>query len=169
VHNGEIGCWKALKKQVVHMLSQDSFSLIEGSTDSEYIFALFLDQYKKYTGDTNALVKATQDTINLIEELVKPFDNQKGETTLNLGITDGTQVICTRFSTGNKHLSLYYCPSLVFQEDLNQWQQDRTVNYSSGTVVASEPLNLNRSEWSEVPKNHLLHIGKGADCNLIPL
>ena len=151
------------------MLSQESFSIIEGSTDSEYIFALLLDAYKKYSTDPDALLKATVDTVHLIQELVKPFDNQKGETTLNLGITDGDQVICTRFSTGTKHLSLYYSPSLVFQKELNQWQQDKTMDFTSGTVIASEPLNGNRSEWTEVPKNHLVHITKTRECKVIAL
>jgi len=108
VHNGEISCFKMLKKQLVHLISEESFLLIEGSTDSEHIFALFLDHYKKRVKDNDpqALLNATKDTVSLIEELVKPY-NDIAETTLNIAITDGQQSVCTRFSTGKKPLTLY--------------------------------------------------------------
>ena len=72
VHNGDIGCFKStskwciinhiieIKKQLVHVLSEESFLLIEGSTDSEHLFALFIDQYRQYEGSDNQLVEAVK-------------------------------------------------------------------------------------------------------------
>ena len=46
MHNGHVGGFRALRRRLLERLSDEAFSLIGGSTDSEHVFALFVDHYR---------------------------------------------------------------------------------------------------------------------------
>jgi glutamine amidotransferase len=153
VHNGDIGCFKKIKKKIVHLLSEESFLLIEGSTDSEHIFALFIDKYRQFEGSENALSNALKETLQEIMTLVEPYSD-KFECTLNIGITNGKEVLCSRYSTGKSCLSLYYSTKVYFGKKLSE-----SIDIvSHGTIIASEPLGHDRNMWKEAPVNSIIHI-----------
>jgi len=159
MHNGDIGCYKQLKKQILHLLSDEALNVMEGSTDSEQIFGIFLDQYRKRDReDPNSLVEATIETVTLIDQIVRPY-NETQQTSLNLAISDGNQIVCTRFCTGDRPTSLYYNPRIALQDCSNpQCKHSNDGEERFGVVVASEPLNDDKENWKQVPKNHLLHV-----------
>jgi hypothetical protein len=89
-----------IKKQLVHLLSEDSFLLINGSTDSEHFFSLFVDKYKEaMKGDhTNPIVEALkvckslgigshhyQNAIKHLLEICAPYLSETCEIALNIG------------------------------------------------------------------------------------
>lgn len=65
---------------------------------------------------------------------------------LNLAVTNGTEMAFTRYSTEGPGNSLY------FVED--------TAAFPGGIVVASERLDGDEG-WREVPDRHLLTVGDG--------
>jgi predicted glutamine amidotransferase len=92
-------------------------------------------------------------------KLVQPFSAE--ETTLNVAITDGNQVVASRFSTGSTMLSLYYCEKMHVPRaptSKAQLRSSTTDMAAFGSMVASEPLGSDRSLWHEIPKNHIVHI-----------
>lgn len=44
MHNGGVFKFEKLKKEFVHRLSTEAYSMISGTTDSEHLGALFIDQ-----------------------------------------------------------------------------------------------------------------------------
>jgi len=47
MHNGLVACFSQVKRDILNILSQKSFDMIKGGTDSEHVFALWLDLYRK--------------------------------------------------------------------------------------------------------------------------
>jgi hypothetical protein len=90
---------------------------MEGTTDSEQIFGIFLDHYRnKKKGDPMALVEATKETIMVIDELVRPY-NEIEQTSLNLGTIYyfySTNFHSDfRWRSGSLHSFLYWKPSYI--------------------------------------------------------
>lgn len=53
MHNGGIGEFQAVKRQLLRMLSNSSYDWMQGTTDSETIFALFVDNYSALQGEAS--------------------------------------------------------------------------------------------------------------------
>src|SRR5215831_18459952 len=51
MHNGDLGGFREMRRAIIELLSDDAFAWVKGSTDSEHIFALFIDHYAKTPGD----------------------------------------------------------------------------------------------------------------------
>jgi len=165
VHNGDVGCFKLIKKEIVHLLSEESFLLVLGSTDSEHIFALFVDQYKKRIDDDNRIVNALKDTLSILKSLVAPYLDHH-ECTLNIGITNGKEVVASRFTTSKNLLTLYYCPKVTMSHCPTD---DCEEVMKHGAMLASEPLGHDRSNWREIPRNNIIQIFKDQSVVFHPL
>ncbi len=67
MHNGELDGFADMRRKILSRLSDQSFRWIKGSTDSEHIFALFIDNYLSSDAkqDSPARMKdAMQTTLN---------------------------------------------------------------------------------------------------------
>ena len=127
MHNGGIPDFHLIKYPLMQILDEDSFNKISGNTDSEYIFALFLSLLPD-KHDLNVELKVfastVEKTIACILELCETYtQTHKGygrkphACSLNLVVTDGCNIIATRYRTdcdtsktpnGSEPPSLYY-------------------------------------------------------------
>lgn len=160
VHNGTIREFGQIKRALLHALSDGSFSLIKGQTDSEHFFALLMDTlYKKniFSQQQPTLTQMKQavcSTIKYINKLIHKIAFSR----LNTVLTDGKQLLATRYvsTMDQESLSLYYCTHYH-------------PNGGAYIIVASEPLTDYHEAWSEVPENHLLIINEQLQIELTPL
>ena len=140
VHNGTIDNFNKIRRLLMEQLSDDLFLAIKGNTDSECLFFLIM-QYV-HSGCGMPLEDA-------IKKAFKWINNAQAEgdfSRLNIVITDGRDMIATRFSsTNNKILSLSYSKAK-----------------GESFIIASEPLDDHVAEWHEVPINHYLYIKNNA-------
>ena len=169
MHNGGIANFRVLRRPLQNMLSQSSFNMIAGTTDSELAGALFVDQLpdrNPYVAHPpQAVTAALRRTIHLIHDLAQQYGDPSNPATkissLNFAVSDGRTTVCSRFrdSTIEEPPSLYYCQytkhARVEGESEFYYESDRPV---LGVLVGSEPLNYNASIWHLVPKNHLITI-----------
>ena len=90
MHNGEIYEFNRVKRHLRHLLDDDIYNWVKGDTDSEHLFALFL-QLAKGRDLTNLSVVADVllETMEKIEELVKEY-GKTGPSYFNICLTDGT-------------------------------------------------------------------------------
>ncbi len=143
-HNGDIS--KFYKIETQSLLAPYLFKKIQGETDSEFLFYLFLQQIpdlnKKYTGIEmyNFLLKA-------ITQIIKLTDNKPSS--FNICVTNKYSTVITRFinNTEDEPPSLYYKKT---EKDI---------------IVSSEPLTYSNN-WILIPKNHFIIIEKGVSFNL---
>ncbi|KAF2736050.1 N-terminal nucleophile aminohydrolase [Polyplosphaeria fusca] len=135
MHNGGIGCWKQIKRRLAMSLNEQWFTLVQGSTDSEWAFALFLDCLDRagYHPDKvlekggfghTILRKAILKTIERINTFIKEVVGEDGtgsedsRSLLNFAVTDGDNVVCTRYvsSKTDEAASLFFSSGTSWQE-----------------------------------------------------
>lgn len=148
MHNGRLDKFDSIRRAIINQLSDRAFNYIKGNTDSEYAFAMFLDQINFDSQASTATMKAAlYETINKIMALRVAADAQTNAF-INFAVTNGQSMLFTRFCTkeGVRPASLFYCV-------------DHSGNESSKTItVASEPLSVDKVNWHKVERNHLVQI-----------
>ncbi len=161
-HNGEVGGFRAIRRQIQSELSEEAFNLLRGSTDSEHLFALFANNFGHYSGSStlDAMASALGDAITTVEAL----KNEQGIDTasmLNVVLTDGESAVVTRYASSGqqKPHSLYLHQGSAY-ECVDGVCHMRDRSESGNTVlVASEPLSHDDG-WKRVDANCMLLIDK---------
>jgi len=153
MHNGEIHNFTQLKRHMRHLLEDDIYNWIKGDTDSEHLFALFL-QLSKGRDLTNLEVvgDVLQETMQRVGELILEY-SKKGPSYYNICITDGKRIVATRYCTqlNKKTLTMHYL--VGYSPTLQElWS---TPSY---VVVSSEKLNDLDVGWEEVPPQSMILI-----------
>ncbi|KAF2873567.1 nucleophile aminohydrolase [Massariosphaeria phaeospora] len=139
MHNGGIGCFKQIKRRLALSLNEQWFTLVQGSTDSEWAFALFLDCLDKAgncpSADPGAggfghtvLRKAVLKTIQRINGFIKEVVGEAGagsedsRSLLNFAVTDGESVVCTRYvsSRTDEAASLFFSSGTSWKESSSE-------------------------------------------------
>lgn len=168
MHNGNIGCWKHVRRALALDIGHKWYNVVQGNTDSEWAFALFLDSLQKagcdpdYLGDGEGdggfghkvLREALLTTIKRINALIEAVpegerDNEDGRSLLNFAVTDGQSVICTRYvsSTTDEAASLYFSSGTSWKEvGKGMFKMERRDKGADIVLVASEPLTFERGE-----------------------
>jgi glutamine amidotransferase len=129
MQNGGIGGWKlGVKRKLVSDINDRWFEGVQGSTDSEWAFALFLDCLEKHCGvdpddagkqrhgfGHTVLRRAMLQTIARINGYVAGLapavrDAHDVRSLLNFAVTDGKSVVCTRYvsSKTDEAASLFF-------------------------------------------------------------
>lgn len=192
MHNGAISNFKLLKLALLNLLTYDVFRGITGSTDSEHIFALFLNHLPcteraiSVEEFITAVEKTMSDVLQLCAShgIVEPCS-------LNFVISDGITVIATRFRSGKEAPpSMYYNYGSEFVCDDGHFL-GKNVDKPRDIVISSAPLSRESidgenedsvegsiGQWILIPRDHMLVVvgdptGKDisivSDCFLRPL
>lgn len=162
MHNGQIYNFLAIKRVLRRMLDDDIYNEIQGDTDSEHLFALFLQLSKKTNlfsiTDTASLLL---ETLTIVLGLVKQ-SGQKGPSSFNFCLTNGEYMIATRYSSDPKVV-----PESLHYLEVRQPQDDEQRDC---VLVASERLtDMSSFEWREVPANHILLVDKNKQVTTYPM
>ena len=168
MHNGGLGGWKYIKRRLAERLADKWYLGVQGGTDSEWAFALFLDTLERLGRDPSdcpetgfgptVLRKAMEQTIAQINEMTdaipqSTIQNEDVDTRslLNFAVTDGHSVICTRYISSSKDeaASLYYSSGTQWATrtsapDDRHYQMERRDKGADIVLVASEPLTFER-------------------------
>jgi glutamine amidotransferase len=136
-HNGFITDFRrGAQRAIREGLGREAYESIEGSSDSEHIFALVLDARRP-------LPEAVRGAVARLEAICETLD-RTAVATLLLG--DGEQLVGARWAHKLKPATLYWSP------------------FKDGVCLASEPLDGTR--WKEIPPGHLAIARAGDDLRL---
>jgi predicted glutamine amidotransferase len=161
MHNGWIGGFHTIKRRLQNGLSDPAWDGIEGSTDSEHAFALFIDKVggPDAVRTTTELRTALVDTLLQLSEICASSGVPE-PSICNFAVTDGVSTIVSRKSTGNdRGASLYFSvgAEYVYEgEDCDMLPARDGV--CRAVMVASEPLTRRIEDWVEIPPNHTIAI-----------
>lgn len=183
MHNGHVPGFIKFKRHLQNELCEEFFHFPQGSTDSEWIFALFLNELSKLADPKSACFPyaTLKDTMLITIQKVKNWWAQAGvqePCLLNFAITDGRSVVATKYVTSltQEAASLYFSTGTSFEanerdqrylgpsylEDDHQSRpaaQYRMRKYDKRekiVLIASEPLTFEKSDWLEVPCQTLI-------------
>ena len=138
-----------LKKSIINKLSEDCFLGVHGSTDSEYLFALFLTflPNKDEGTDIDDTIKAVEKTIATVLELGLAAGVTE-PCSLNIVISDGINVIATRYRNGvQMPPSLYYKYGCEFTCKNGRFDATSCKD-ASEVVISSAPLSGEHADFA---------------------
>ncbi|KAK6202344.1 nucleophile aminohydrolase [Scheffersomyces amazonensis] len=179
MHNGGISSFDLIKKRLINYIEDKFFFIIQGSTDSECCFALFLDTLFKMGYDpadrniqySNIILrKALLKTIELLKDWQTSVTSEPS--LLNFAITDGESIVISRYVTSKTEeaASLHFSTgSKFFEYEPGLFKMERLNRSQDVIFVASEPLTFERGDWLCVPSNTTLTITKNNTVLMHPI
>jgi glutamine amidotransferase len=136
MHNGQIRDFEKLRRPLQAMLDDELYNAQRGSTDSELLFLLALQ---------NGLDKAPQGalakTVEIIEDTARELDLQP-LVRLTAAFSDGKRLFAVRYSSDEIAPTLYV--------------SDNTVSH--GICLVSEPLDEHGPNWRSIDANQFVTI-----------
>ena len=168
MHNGDICQFQSVRRSILTALSDDSFRIISGETDSEHLFALFLDCWQDVDKEDPLLgmAAALEATILRTVELLQQ-KGLTGECQFNLAVSDGKRAVATRCGTGEPKK----IPSLYWHEGRRYIVEDgicRMIDcdvQSDTVIIASEPLS-NDPGWEPIEPNSMILVAQDHKVSL---
>lgn len=139
MHNGFIANFRqTLYRPIRERLSDTTYQTIQGSTDSEHIFALILHELE--TTPTLSLAEALHQALSILIDLGQQHGT---EFSANVILSDGQQLVASRFASRPPMPSLYWLRDDVLMPD--------------AVLIASEPLFA--GNWMPFPDASILAVG----------
>ena len=174
MHNGTIeGFWQ-IRRRLRQSLPDHLYNNIEGTTDSEHAFAVFLnllgDANREHSADElgRTLVK----TVAHLERWTAEMNSAK-PSYYNFAVTDGQSVAAIRYVSEPtiEPASLYYAAGRKYQCSNGVCQLVDCDPREKAVVIASERLSEDNNHWIRVAPNHLLMVNKDleAKVELMPI
>lgn len=169
-HNGHLREFRRMRYELVKHIRPEFAQMIEGTTDSEWIYALVLSQLDDPLGvpETDELAQATATALQVLRE-VRTREGIAISSPVNLFVTTGESLVATRFSfdygwyppedtmleVDLPYVSLWYTVGGRYAE-----HEGETKMVGEGPVrsllIASEPLTVDVSTWLEVPEYSMI-------------
>jgi len=174
MHNGSVAGFVKNKRRLMQQLTDETHATIQGTTDSEYLFARFRDHFatSDHSDDTQRMAAALTDTILETARLTaetETGDMPSHHSSLNLAVTDGISAVVSRFSSGDTDSpSLYTTIGTHCVCENGMCRMAACGDCQSAVLVASEPLN-DDAGWNRVSHNQLLLIHPDASVETRPI
>jgi len=173
MHNGQLGGFAKIKRHIAQSLSDEAYNTIKGSTDSEYLFATFIDEYlqipqmEEWDRIATSMMQAIRRVLDLINEYAGGALSY-----INIVLTNGHLALAVRLTTDKPseadslYINLgkkYICENGVCRM-LSPGEHEKSV------IISSEPLSKDPG-WESIPVNSmiLVHEGKIRDRMTINL
>jgi glutamine amidotransferase len=165
-HNGHLREFARMRFDLVQHIRPELAQRIEGTTDSEWIYALVLSQLDDPYGrpETRELADATAAALRILRE-VRAQHGIDTSSPVNLCLTTGDSLVATRFSfdygwypdedalleTDLPYVSLWY--TIGGEYAPRDGASAMTASDAPRSLlIASEPLTVDISTWLEVPE-----------------
>ena len=159
MHNGVLGGFKEMRRKLLRQLDDVAYDAILGSTDSEHVFGMFLqeieDPFKHVTCEEMA--DALERMFAKLSDLLIQHEIRQ-HSYLNLAVTNGTSMIQVRYTTNPnvQPASLYYMHGKEYHCRGEICIMEPSFGKPSAIVVASEPFTARRSDWMKVERNAMM-------------
>lgn len=173
MHNGGIGNFRAVKRHLRHLLEDDIYEWIQGETDSEHLFALFLQLAKgKDLKKISVVADVLEKTLEKIIQLIAKFSDASAEPSyFNICLTNGNQIWATRYCSEKNIIpeTMHYSVGRGFIEKDGRYHMLPSKGDPGSLLIASEKLTNFHTEWHDVPPNHLVMVDSDLSIQLRPL
>ena len=157
MHNGLLGDFAAVKRDLALAVDPDLYPAIEGSTDSELLFFLALT-----FGLEDDPPRAVERAVGLVEATGRRHGVEH-PVQMTVATTDGERLWAFRYSSEGRSRSLFHSTDV---STLRHQYPDNPVlhNLSDQTrLVVSEPLGDLKGAWREVPEATCLVVSGGRE------
>ncbi|MFN7591128.1 MAG: class II glutamine amidotransferase [Planctomycetota bacterium] len=173
MHNGHIGEFARVRRSLLQGLCDAAFDGIHGSTDSEHLFALVVDElHRRGTyerGGVQAMAEALVAAIARVQELLR-IVGVREPSFLNVAMSDGHEAVACRFTTLADYdgESLWLHTGRLYVCVNGQCRMLAPDRGRGCVLVSSEPLS-DDDGWDAIPRNHLVGIAADGSTTQRPL
>jgi glutamine amidotransferase len=168
-HNGDLADFARMKPLLAAHVKPEFAAQIHGTTDSEWIYALFVSQLKNpyMESDEAEIFGSLEKTLSIIREARNKLGIARSSS-VNLFIANGKQLAAVRYcfdygcySTEDpakvheanlSFLSLWYTLGRDYGLHDGEWKMTGGAENADSIIVASEPLTRDTSSWVELPE-----------------
>jgi len=176
MQNGGIKDFSKIKRRLINRLDEEIFQWIQGQTDTQYIFALYLTLLKEAkNGETPLTLDQISSCLSQTFADIEDMKKEVGLTSAslyNLVLTNGKALIATRYSTkpDEETRSLYIAGNAECYTCKKGFLKFRASNSDDpAVVISSEALSSNKDIWKEVPENHFIMVEEDLSVTIRPL
>lgn len=146
IHNGYIDDFRhTLYRPIRNNLNDPAYRRIEGTTDSEHIFALIVNELQ--TSNNINLKQALNNTISLLAQLAQPDGINFSA---NIILSNGKELAASRYSNRQTSPTLYYI-------------KDNSL-YSNAVILASEPMF--EGNWISFPEKSIIGVAENLEISV---
>lgn len=161
MHNGTVEGFNRIKRRVQQSLPDHLFHAIQGTTDSEHAFAIFLN----LLGDAERVVPA-RELGQLLVRTVERLEHWAleaeiaGPSYYNFAVTDGRNLAAIRYVSDQRlePASLYYATGKKFSYSDGDGCLGEAAEKERAVIIASERLTEQKEDWVRVAPNHVLMV-----------
>ncbi|MEA2664036.1 MAG: glutamine amidotransferase [Candidatus Eremiobacteraeota bacterium] len=169
-HNGHLREFRRMRFELIKHILPEFAEMIEGTTDSEWIYALVLSQLDDPSGcpEADELAQATMGALRVLRD-VRALERIDVSSPVNLFVTTGESLVVTRFSYDYgwyppedtmleidlPYVSLWYTVGGRYAEHDGEHSMVDDGSVRS-LLIASEPLTIDVSTWREVPEYSMI-------------
>ena len=158
MHNGDVPSFPRLRRRILNGLSERAFRVIEGSTDSEHAFAMFIDRLDTAGAEPTAdeFAAALERTIYDIRGLLRVYDIEE-PTYLNFAVTDGRVAAVSRYAWPDPDAanSLYTHTGRRYICEHGVCRMEEADEATTAVIVSSERLSEDPG-WDRTPPNSMV-------------
>ena len=164
-HNGDLADFRAMRFDLVQHVKPELARHIQGSTDSEWIYALTVsaleDPYR--IASPEEILAAVTRALAIVREVRAAHGIERSSST-NLIFCDGINLVAVRFTFDfgkygqaqmqgtTEFLSMWYSFGRDYGLHDNEWKLTGGAAQADSVIVASEPLTSDFATWIEVPE-----------------
>ena len=168
-HNGDLAEFARMKPLLLAHIRPEYLAQIHGTTDSEWIYALLMSQFKevKTNFSESEIFTALADTLGIIREARAKLGIALSSS-VNLFVANGTQLAAVRYcfdfgcyrtedparvhEANLNFLSLWYTLGRDYALRDGEWKMTGGAENADSLIIASEPLTRDTSAWVELPE-----------------
>jgi glutamine amidotransferase len=156
MHNGELAGFARVRRELLAGLSDAAFDTIHGTTDSEHLFALFLDEHVRAGAPADADGLAAALTAAVTRALALAHRHGAEHSYLNLLVCDGEHAVAMRFTTDAPEYaeSLYLHSGRRYICEGGVCRMIDPDDELGAVIVSSERLS-DDAGWTALPVNHI--------------
>lgn len=175
MHNGAVADFHRIKRVLRESLKDEFYDMIQGTTDSEHAFAVFLNLLRAPFGETSAeeMRRALVETITRLCEWTLAAGVTE-TSYYNFAVTDGRSTVVTRYASSKetKGASLHFSRGLHFEclpEGVCDMRAVGQHEKAAAVIVASERLTDDPTAWEDVPDNHTITVLPDSTVKIEPI
>ncbi len=168
-HNGDLARFAEMKPLLARHVKPEFLAQIHGTTDSEWIYAVFLSQLEDPVGPLTeaGFFRALEKTLSIIRDARQTLGITLSSS-VNLFLANGRQLAAVRYcfdfgcyatphpsrvhEANLSYLSLWYTLGRDYALHDGEWQMTGGAGNADSIIVASEPLTRDTSSWVELPE-----------------
>jgi glutamine amidotransferase len=173
-HNGDLARVAEMKPLLAAHVRPEFLQQIRGTTDSEWIYALFVSQLADPRAGSGAaeVFGAIERMLAILREVRAKLGIDLSSS-VNLFITNGSRLAAVRYcfdfgryrtedpsrlhEANLNFLSLWYTLGSGYGLHEGEWRMTGGAEHADSILVASEPLTKDTASWVELPEYGALH------------